>query len=1125
MQAESNAVEAQFAADLAARYVVEREIGRGGSAVVFLARDRKIRRRVALKVLAAHTRPADAARRFRREIEMVGRLQHPHILALYDSGEAGGALYFAMPYVEGVTLRARLVREGALPPVDALRIAGELAEALAYAHASGVVHRDIKPENVLLSGYTGPGTPTSGGPARWHTLVCDFGIARWTEPDAGGMTLDSSGERGAATKLTRAGHAVGTPAYMAPEQVTGDPSVDSRVDVWSLGVVLYEMLAGTPPHADAPTPGEALRRRLTIPTPQIGARVGLSASVARAVDAILRRALALDPAERYHTVDAFGADVRAAAVLLAGERASRGGRRVRLQLVAAGTAVLAVVAAAGVWAGLIPGLSSATGAADPALVVVLPFADERTSPAPAEETAGGARPPASTALDGRDAEQLLLDAMTRWTDLRVVNATRVNDALTRRGIGAPRSLAEAVAIARELGAGRLAWGTIARAPRAESGERTAAEGRPPVRVAVRAALYDVARPDSTRREHTIRPAIALDELSRGFAELADSLLLGTARSRLSVPGALGTTSLGAWRAYDRGHDLLARWDLDGAAQAFGEAAALDPEYALAHRWRAQAYAWMLDAPRVEWQRAATRATALAQRMAPADGEAARALAALADGRYPDACRRYLALVRRDSMDFASWYGLGDCQAKDSLVVRDPASPSGWRFRSSYRGAIDAYRRVLSSVPSVHLAFGGRAVTYLPRLLMTSGTQWRAGYAVNGGDTTSMAALPAVNADTLAFTPYPRADHAAARPWTMPTTTAAALASNRRVLLDVAERWADAFPRSVDAAELRAVALESLGRLANDGGPGALDVVRAARLHAPRDSMPAMRLGLAELRLLVKLQRFVDARVAAERMMADVPTPTPATAAALAVANALIGRANNSAALLRIAARDRSVTPDDELPAPVGAGRAALAAGVAYASLGAPHDSVVAARDRGAALLTQVGALTSADVRAGFFRRLVVLSFPELHEALPDDTTGWYLLVAQRAAARGHADAARTALAAVARRRASVGIVATLDAVFQEAWLQAWAGDTATAIATLGGAIGQLPNQNTHMLDDVPRAAAVGRALALRARLVGHDVGDTDARRAASAGAAALWRDADASVLRANGVVPITAAPS
>ncbi|HEY0778628.1 MAG TPA: hypothetical protein VGD56_11740, partial [Gemmatirosa sp.] len=229
------------------------------------------------------------------------------------------------------------------------------------------------------------------------------------------------------------------------------------------------------------------------------------------------------------------------------------------------------------------------------------------------------------------------------------------------------------------------------------------------------------------------------------------------------------------------------------------------------------------------------------------------------------------------------------------------------------------------------------------------------------------------------------------------------------------------------------------------------------------------------------------------------------------------------ALLRVAARDRAVIPDDEIPAPVGPGRAALAAGIAYASLGGPRDSVLAAHARAIAMFAPPGGLRSAGDTSGYVRRLFVLSFPELHEALAADTNGWYLLAAQRAAVHGQTDAVRAALTGVASRRTLVGIVPTVDAAFQEAWLQAWSADTAAAIRTLEMVIGSLRNQNTHILDDVPRAAAVGRALALRARLRDQRPDDADGRRASGSAVAALWRDADAGVLRANGLVPAPAA--
>ena len=218
-------------------------------ATVYLAQDVRHERPVALKVLHPQLAVTLGPERFQREIRLVARLQHPHILTVHDSGETAGQLWFTMPYVEGESLRDRLTREKQLPVEDALRIVREAALALEYAHQHGVVHRDIKPENILL---------TSDG----STLVADFGIAR---------AIGGGGE-----SLTETGMAVGTPAYMSPEQATGERDLDARSDIYALGCVLYEMLAGEPPFT-GPTPQAVLRRVLTeMPRPIHTARDGVS---------------------------------------------------------------------------------------------------------------------------------------------------------------------------------------------------------------------------------------------------------------------------------------------------------------------------------------------------------------------------------------------------------------------------------------------------------------------------------------------------------------------------------------------------------------------------------------------------------------------------------------------------------------------------------------------------------------------------------------------------------------------------------------------------------------------------------------------------------------------------------
>jgi eukaryotic-like serine/threonine-protein kinase len=261
---------ARLTSALAGRYAVERKLGAGGMATVHLGRDLRHQRRVAIKVLRADVAAALGSERFLREITTTASLRHPNILPLYDSGAADGLLFYVMPYVEGETLRARLTREGQLPLEDALQIAREVADALGYAHSRGVIHRDIKPENILLD---------SG-----HAVVADFGIARAFDAAAGG-------------NLTEPGMSIGTPAYMSPEQAAGDQRLDGRSDLYALGCVLYEMLAGQPPFTGA-TAESIVYQHLAA---EARAVTQLRPGVPPAVAAALTRLLAKTPADRLPT--------------------------------------------------------------------------------------------------------------------------------------------------------------------------------------------------------------------------------------------------------------------------------------------------------------------------------------------------------------------------------------------------------------------------------------------------------------------------------------------------------------------------------------------------------------------------------------------------------------------------------------------------------------------------------------------------------------------------------------------------------------------------------------------------------------------------------------------------------
>jgi tRNA A-37 threonylcarbamoyl transferase component Bud32 len=331
-------------AALADRYALESEIGRGGMATVYLAEDLKHHRQVAIKVLHPELGAAVGAERFLREIETVAGLTHPHILPLHDSGETDGLLYYVMPFVEGESLGDRLERERQLPLDEALRIAGEVADGLDYAHERGVVHRDIKPGNILLS--------------RGHASIADFGIAK---------AIGAVGGEDATATAT--GLTVGTPRYMSPEQAAGAVEVDGRSDVYSLGCVLWEMLAGQPPF-DGPTPHAILARKASEELPEV--RV-IRKTVPPALENVLARAMATAPADRFQTAGELARALQAPETV---GRVRRRGRRTS-RLVIGVIALMAV--GAGIWAAATGGFRASNAGDSTAIpldstaIAVLPF--------------------------------------------------------------------------------------------------------------------------------------------------------------------------------------------------------------------------------------------------------------------------------------------------------------------------------------------------------------------------------------------------------------------------------------------------------------------------------------------------------------------------------------------------------------------------------------------------------------------------------------------------------------------------------------------------------------------------------------------------------------------------------
>jgi serine/threonine-protein kinase len=400
---------------LAGRYDVERELGAGGMAVVYLARDARHDRQVALKIFKPELSSGMGAERFLREIQVTAKLSHPNILPLYDSGEADGLLFYVMPYVEGETLAGLLEREQQLPIPQSLQIAREVAEALGYAHSLGVVHRDIKPQNIMLSGG--------------HAVVADFGIAR---------AVSAAGT----ARLTETGMAIGTPAYMSPEQATASEHVDARSDVYSLGCVLYEMLVGQPPFT-GPTAQAVLARHTmdAVPPPHI-----VRHSIPKDLEAVLFCALEKSPADRYHTASEFAEALQAVASGEAPPHTASVIQRVRrrpavwwrrVAMVASGVAVV-VVAAVAVIALAHRRPRPVAGGPDPHDVAVLYFEDRSR-----DSTLGYV---AEGFTDG------LIDELSRVPGLHVISRNGVVP--FRHGTAAPDS------VARVLNVGTLVAGSV-----------------------------------------------------------------------------------------------------------------------------------------------------------------------------------------------------------------------------------------------------------------------------------------------------------------------------------------------------------------------------------------------------------------------------------------------------------------------------------------------------------------------------------------------------------------------------------------------------------------------------------------------------------------------------------------
>ncbi len=507
------------------RYTLERELGHGGMATVYLARDVKHGREVALKVLRPELTAVLGRERFLAEIGLTARLDHPNILTLLDSGSAGEALFYAMPVVKGGSLRDRLRRERHLPIEEAVRIGSQVAAALEHAHHLGIIHRDIKPENILLH----EGVP----------VLTDFGIAL--------AVREAGGER-----LTETGLVLGTPHYMSPEQATGDPLLDARSDIYSLGAVMYEMLAGEPPFLGSSAQAIVARLITASPTPLRVIRDTIPEGLAAAID----KSLAKIPADRQASASEF------ARSLVAAPPAAAHPRRWRVPALAGVMAVTVALALSAGW----------------------PFARRLLARPPPSDAMVAVLPPAISAPDSalsrlaRDLAFTLAPNLSGAGDIRAVDPDVV---VSRLGGASSRSRAGELELGRSLGAGRMVRGSLVRVGRE--------------------VRWDVDLLSTASGDLLAQATVtALPESLRAFTDSATRSILRQIWLRGQQPSpsldaAVKTPSIPALKAFLRGEGRIEQGDWGAAAQAYNEAVAADSSFWLAY-WRLwYAKAWGADA--------------------------------------------------------------------------------------------------------------------------------------------------------------------------------------------------------------------------------------------------------------------------------------------------------------------------------------------------------------------------------------------------------------------------------------------------------------------------------------------------------------------------------------------------
>ena len=579
-------------------YRVERELARGGMSRLFLATEMSLNRQVVVKLLPPEMASEVSAARFKQEIEVAARLQHPHVLPVHTAGSKGDLIYYVMPYVAGESLRHRLNQEGRLSLEEAVLILIEVADALAFAHDRGVVHRDIKPENILLQ--------------QGHAVLTDFGVARAVEEARG------------SARLTEIGMAVGTPGYMSPEQASGETNLDARSDVYALAVVGYEMLVGEQPFT-GPNAQAVLAAHLTEEAAPVSTR---RPDVPAQLDAAISRALAKQPAKRFQTAAEFRDALRSSTSTRPPVQGQQTPSRRVIYAAMAAVALVASIALLLLW----PRSWSIEG--DPRKsLIVFPF--ENLTDATENDYL-------------QDASMNLLGlAAAHWDDVRVYDDERTNSLLRRRGIESPADIDfdAARVMAKEVSVGTFIMGDIRR-----EGDSLAFEAK----------VHDVASGDRIATE-IVRAELNADPRPL-FDSLAVLVLKISGAPPGERPDLLsGTTrSLAAYREYLAGTDAMQLLQLDSARAHLERAVALDSTFALAYMRLVDVDGWTLleQSPQARRENVA-KAMAHSENLPVRYRLQVQFHAAYQFGQFRRARDIAQQMIARDSTDAEAWYQLGE----------------------------------------------------------------------------------------------------------------------------------------------------------------------------------------------------------------------------------------------------------------------------------------------------------------------------------------------------------------------------------------------------------------------------------------------------------------------------------